>query len=80
MKVQLVQLSGVTIRFGRLPRIIHSIFGDALLVAGAIGAVAWGAPTLLLLSGGIWSVLALVLPIEAAEHESDTSRGPGDTR
>lgn len=55
---------GVTIRFGRLPRIIHTVFGDALLVSGAIGSFAWGAPILLLLSGGIWTVLALTLPVE----------------
>jgi len=60
---------GVTIRFGRLPRIIHTIFGDALLVTGAIGSFAWGAPILLLLSGGIWTVLALTLPVEPGTHD-----------
>lgn len=60
---------GVTIRFGRLPRIIHSVFGDALLITGAIGSFAWGTPILLLLSGGIWTGLALTLPVEAGNHD-----------
>lgn len=60
---------GITIRFGRLPRIIHSIFGDALLVTGAVGSFVWNAPMLLILSGGVWSVLALTLPLEAVERD-----------
>lgn len=60
---------GVAIRFGLLPRIVHSIFGDALLVAGVVGALYFQAPVLLTAASGSWLSLALLLPIQPDPDE-----------
>lgn len=68
---------GATLRFQRLPRTVHTIFGDGMLLLGAAGALFLGAPILLLLSGGVWTVLALTLPLGAtAARESHESSAP----
>ena len=63
---------GATLRFQRLPRMVHAIVGDGLLLAGAAGSLLLQAPIWLLLSGGVWTILALSLPL-SAHHEADDS-------
>ena len=56
---------GAAIRFGFWPRVVHTVFGDALLLGGIAGALFFQAPFLVPLSSGSWLILALLLPIEA---------------
>jgi hypothetical protein len=62
---------GVAIRFGLGPRILHSIFGDAFLIAGAIGAFMWRAPFVMMLACASWLSLSLLLPIEPDSNDHD---------
>lgn len=61
---------GVAIRFGLLPRIVHTVFGDAVLLAGVVGALVWQAPVLRSAASGTWLTLALLLPIQPDPSES----------
>jgi len=60
---------GIAIRFGFWPRLIHSIFGDLVLIAGFLGALFWQAPFILVAASTSWISLALFLPIEPAPLE-----------
>ncbi len=65
---------GVAIRFGSWPRLVHSIFGDALLLGGMVGAFLWQAPVLFPLAAGSWLSLALLLPVQLAPKDPITRR------
>jgi len=56
---------GVAVRFGLWPRIVHTLLGDAVLVAGTVGAFVWQAPSLVPLAGTSWLSLSLLLPLDA---------------
>ena len=59
---------GAAIRFGFWPRLVHTIFGDALLLAGLASAFLWQAPFLAPLAASSWLSLALFLPLHAKEQ------------
>jgi Zn ribbon nucleic-acid-binding protein len=65
---------GIAIRFGFWPRVVHSLFGDALLLAGFIGALLWQAPFVLLLASTSWLSLALLLPVDSDRKDPITRR------
>ncbi len=65
---------GIAIRFGFWPRLIHSLFGDAVLLGGVVGAFLWQAPFLLPLAASSWLSLALFLPVQPDLRDPITRR------
>ena len=68
---------GVAIRFGFWPRLVHSLFGDAMLLGGIAGALFWQAPFLMPLAAGSWLTLALLLPVEPGPKSATTRTATG---
>lgn len=66
---------GIAIRFGTWPRIVHTLFGDAMLLGGLLGGFILQAPFFLFLASGSWLSLALLLPVESARRGESSDAG-----
>jgi len=58
---------GVAIRLGFWPRIVHLVFGDAVVIAGFVGAFVLQSPLVLGLASSSWIVAAMVVPIRPGQ-------------
>jgi len=66
---------GVSIRFGFWPRLVHTLFGDAVVLSGFVAGLWLKSPLLLPLAASSWFSLALFLPIQP-DHEDPSIDHP----